>query len=340
MTMYTNMTQHGGTFSAALDTEFQNADNITIASGYTSLSTINQFQDRLIDITRNGGESKLLLGMARYDGLEKHHLDCVTRLHDTLQNYNVASGVYIANKRPYHGKIYKFDSNGVSNFYVGSSNFSVNGIQKNIECTVPVLDPTMQIEITNFLGDLYSPQYSVLLNSIAINLKGTQDRRYNKAVKLWNGLRRHTIQYNTIRTNPSFAIILNRINKQTQSNLNVYFGKGRWSKTTGITTLRPWYEVELIARATQISNPLYPRGNFLAHTDDGLIIPMGAQGTNNKNIQSKDSLQIFGMWIKGKLERAGVLNMYKPITQATLQKYGNDEIRFYHLQGNEYYMKF
>ncbi|MCA8834730.1 MAG: phospholipase D family protein [Proteobacteria bacterium] len=133
--MYTNLNQHGGAFSVALDTEFQNADNITIASGYTSLSTINQFQARLIDIARNGGESKLLLGMARYDGLEKHHLDCVTRLHDTLQNYNVASGVYIANKRPYHGKIYKFDSNGVSNFYVGSSNFSVNGIQKNIECT-------------------------------------------------------------------------------------------------------------------------------------------------------------------------------------------------------------
>ena len=338
--MYTNVKQHGGVFSAGLDAEFANADNITIASGYTSLSVINKFQDRLIDIARNGGESKLLLGMARYEGLGQKHLDGLTRLHGTLQTHNAASGVYIANNRPYHGKIYRFDSNGVSHIYVGSSNFSINGIQANIECTVPVLDDAQRLQIINFLGDLYSPNYSALLDKIAINVKGTEEPEYTKAKELWNGLQTHTIKHGDINTNPFFAVILDRISKQTKSNLNIYFGDGRWSRTTGKTTPRPWYEASLIANSAEIQNLNYPRGDFLAYTDDGLIIPMRTQGDNNKNIQSKDNLQIFGMWIKGKLEKSGALDKYEPVTEETLNEYGNNEVRFYRIKDNEYYMTF
>ncbi len=334
MTMYTNVTQHGGVFSAALDAEFQNADNITIASGYTSLSVINKFQDRLIDNARNRGESKLLIGMAFYEGLGKPQLDSLTRLHEALQAVKPSSGVYIANNRPYHGKIYKFDSNGASNIYVGSSNFSVNGIQKNIECTVPVLDDALRLQITAFLNDLYSSNYSELLNPAKINIKGIKSLKHIEALELWRVLQTHTINYADISANPSFCITLDRINNQTQSNLNAYFSAGR----NGIR--RPWYEADLIASAAEIRNPLYPRGDFLAYTDDGLIIPMGAQGDNNKNIQSKDDLLVFGMWIKGKLESAGALNKYELVTEETLKEYGNNKVWFYRLQDNEYYMKF
>jgi len=77
-------------------------------------------------------------------------------------------------------------------------------------------------------------------------------------------------------------------------NLNVYFGKGRLNSTTGITKPRPWYEIELIASNDLNSLPNYPKGDFLAYTDDGLIIPMRTQGDYFKNIRSRNSLQIFG----------------------------------------------
>ena len=338
--MYTNVKQHGGVFSAALDAEFATADNITIASGYTGLSTINKFQARLIDIARNGGESKLLLGMARYEGLGRKQLDGLTRLHEALQAEEPSSGVYIADNRRYHGKIYRFDSNGVSKLYVGSSNFSTSGIKTNIECTVPVLDDALRRKVIAFLDDLYSPSYSILLDKIDIKVRGTKDPKYTKAVNLWNGLQTHTIKYGDISANPSFSVTLDRIDEQEKSCLNVYFGKGREDKATGKIIPRPWYEVELTANSTEISNPHYPRGDFLAYTDDGLIIPMRAQGDNNKNIQSKDNLQIFGMWIKGKLERAEALDKYEPVTEETLNEYGNNEVRFYRIENNQYYMKF
>ncbi len=338
--MYTNVTQHGGVFLDALDAEFATADNIAIASGYTSLITIKQFQDRLINIARNGGESKLLLGMARYEGLGQKQLDGLTQLHSALQTENLSSGVYIADNRRYHGKIYRFDSNGKSHIYLGSSNFSTNGIRTNIECTVPVLDDVLRRKVIAFLNDLYSPNYSTLLDKIEIRVKGTKDPKHTKAIELWNGLQTHTIKYGNINTNPFFAVTLNRINEQEKSCLNVYFGKGREDKVTGKIIPRPWYEVELTANSTEISNPHYPRGDFLAYTDDNLIIPMRAQGDNNKNIQSKDNLQIFGMWIKGKLERAGALDKYEPVTEETLNEYGNNEVRFYRIENNQYYMTF
>ncbi len=339
MTMYTNVDEHGGAFSAVLDAEFATADNITIASGYTGLSTINRFQDRLIDITRNGGESKLLLGMALYQGLGQQHLDVLNQLNETLTRHNATSGVYIANGRPYHGKIYKFDSNGVSNVYVGSSNFSANGIQANIECTVPVLDASRDTVI-DFLDDLYSPEYSARLDKVNINVKGKTKLITNKIKNVWNNLETHQKRYQNIITRQFFSIDLNRIVENPKSNLNVYFGKGRKNEKTGIIKPRSWYEVELISDEEERDSLLYPRGNFLAYTDDGLVIPMATNGDYFKNIRSKNGLQILGIWIKGKLEKAGALDKYELVTQDTLKEYGSHEIRFYHLQGNEYYMTF
>ena len=125
-----------------------------------------------------------------------------------------------------------------------------------------------------------------------------------------------------------------------KSNLNVYFGKGRLNTKTGLVKPRPWYEIELIASKDLNSQPFYPKGDFLAYTDDGYIIPMRTQGDYYKNIRSKQSLQIFGIWLKGKLERSGALKKYEPVTMDTLEEYGSDKLVFYKLDENKYYMKF
>jgi hypothetical protein len=84
----------------------------------------------------------------------------------------------------------------------------------------------------------------------------------------------------------------------------------------------------------------YPKGDFLAYTDDGYIIPMRTQGDCYKNIRSKQSLQIFGIWLKGKLERSGALSKYEPVTLDTLEEYGNSKLCFYKIGEGKYYMTF
>jgi hypothetical protein len=133
---------------------------------------------------------------------------------------------------------------------------------------------------------------------------------------------------------------LNRVAEKEKSNLNVYFGKGRLNAKTGIVKPRPWYEIELIANVQLSSNPLYPKGDFDAYTDDGYIIPMRTQGDYHKNIRSKVSLQIFGMWLKGKLQKSGALLPLSPVTNDTLIDYGNDTLTFSKIAEGKYYISF
>jgi hypothetical protein len=139
---------------------------------------------------------------------------------------------------------------------------------------------------------------------------------------------------------PYVDISLSRVDRQPQSNLNTFFGKGRENKSTGKVIPRDWYEVELIVDKKTSDNPIYPKGNFIAHTDDGLTFACQTQGANHKNFRSKDDLRILGRWIKGKLEKSGVLKLLEPVTSQTLQAYGRDYIRLYQLSNSEYYLEF
>ena len=139
---------------------------------------------------------------------------------------------------------------------------------------------------------------------------------------------------------PYVDISLSRVDKEQQSNLNTFFGKGRENKSTGKIIPRDWYEVELIVDTKTISDPIYPKGDFIAHTDDGLTFDCQTQGANYKNFRSKKDLKILGRWIKGKLEQSGALKQFEPITSETLQKYGRDYIRLYKLSDYDYYLEF
>ena len=135
-------------------------------------------------------------------------------------------------------------------------------------------------------------------------------------------------------------IPLDRVAEKEKSSLNVYFGKGRLNTKTGIVTPRPWYEIEIIASNDITSNPIYPKGDFFAYTDDGYIIPMRTQGDYFKNIRSRNSLQIFGMWLKGKLQNVNVLQLLQPVTNDTLIDYGNSNLALYKMDEERYFMKF
>ena len=339
--MYTNVTGYGGNFKSVVESDFQEAVNVQIATGYVSYDTVNYFRPVLENIVSDGGTAKLLLGMAFYEGLNERILSLLSEMSQNLESYNNGSGVYVAIDRKYHGKVYLFDSRESPKFYVGSSNFSSSGFSDNIECTVLVKDDITKNRIRTFLKFLFSDHNATSILKAEIPVPGTP--RYIKRVESFSLLQNlehydpRTIDKNTL---PLLEIPLARSVSQEKSNLNAYFGRGRWSRTTGIVKPRPWYEVEIITDISVNSDPLYPKGNFDAYTDDGYIIPMRTQGDYYKNIRSVNSLQIFGMWIKGKLQRKHALIPLTPVTQDTLIAYGNDTLRLYKISDNEYYMEF
>lgn len=338
--MFTNLSHHGGDFRDILDNEFPKAKNVCIASGYASLDILHAYETEFLKIANKGGVSKLLLGMAFYEGLSSKKLDAANALNEKLKKFKNGSGVYVTNGRRYHGKVYWFDQETDTNIYVGSSNFSSSGTRGNIECTIPVSDKNQKQSVIKFLNDLYSPTHAITIDRAEITVPGKKKVVLKTVENFWNALKRYDPKTINIATLPKFEFPLERVAEMEKSNLNVYFGKGRLNTKNGKIIPRPWYEIELIASNDLNSQVYYPKGDFLAYTDDGYIIPMRTQGDYYKNIRSKQSLQIFGIWLKGKLERSGALSKYEPVTLDTLEEYGNNKLGFYKIEEGKYYMTF
>ncbi len=337
--IYTNVESFGGDFMAVVDREFEESRDVSIASGYVSLDIINRYKAHFERIAKNGGQARLILGMAFYEGLTKTKLEALKQLAEHLEKINEQSGVYVTYSERYHGKVYLFKNEADQRVYLGSSNFSRSGLAGNIECTA-LLDDKSKQQAKDFLEYLFSPDNAVPISKADIVTLGTAD--YKRRLKLTS--LDQLARYDTATIVPEkyehFEYPLDRVVDKEKSNLNVYFGKGRWSRSSGKVTPRPWYEVELIAPREINSQPLYPQGNFTAYTDDGYVIPMKTSGDYHKNIRSRGGLQIFGQWMKGKLQRSGALVPLTPVTQDTLDAYGSSSIRFHKLKDGEYYLAF
>lgn len=338
--MYTNTEPHGGKFLEVVDREMKQATDVIIASGYTSFDILNRYKDDFYRIARNGGSSKLLLGMAFYEGLSSNKLNLLHSMAGDLQSINDRSGVYVTYSGKYHGKIYKFTKGEASNVYLGSSNFSRSGLSENIEATALIKDSDTIGKTTRFLDFLLSEDNAVSILKADITVPGTTKYYERLSLKTLDDLERYNPESIDTSLYQNFDYPLARIAEKEKSNLNVYFGKGRWSRASGEVRPRPWYEVELIANKEINQNPLYPKGDFFAYTDDGYIIPMKTSGDYFKNIRSRGNLSILGQWIKGKLQKNGALIPLTPVTQDTLDTYGSDTIKFYKIDDNRYYMAF
>lgn len=338
--MYTNVDPHGGKFLDVVDREMKQATDVAIASGYTSFDILNRYKDDFYRIANDGGSSKLLLGMAFYEGLSSNKLNLLHSMDGDLRSINDKSGVFVTYSGKYHGKIYKFAKKSQANIYMGSSNFSRSGLSENIEATTLIKDSETIGKANNFLEFLLSEDNAVSILKADIAVPGTTKYLERLSLKTLDDLEQYNPESIDKSLYPSFEYPLSRIAEKEKSNLNVYFGKGRWSRASGEVRPRPWYEVELIANKDINQDPLYPKGDFLAYTDDGYIIPMKTSGDYFKNIRSRGNLRILGQWIKGKLQKNGALIPLTPVTQDTLDTYGNDTIRFYKIDENRYFMEF
>lgn len=339
--IYSNDPSHGGKLLGIVESGLQNSRKVAIASGYISGDIISQFESKFYEVAQNGGEFKLLVGMAFHEGLSGRNLRQLQAIDQRLRGENTGSGVFVCHSRRFHGKIYFFTNAAEeTEIFVGSSNFSRSGLSENLECTTKVSDTDTKQELNQFVEYLFSEANAVSIQDADITVFGSKEYKERISLRTLDDLQKYDPAKITKENLEQFEYPLARVVVSEKSSLNVYFGKGRWSRATGKIKPRPWYEVELIAPNSINSNPLYPHGDFLAYTDDGYIIPMKTSGDYYKNIRSRGSLQILGQWIKGKLQKSDALIPLTPVTQETLDKYGNDTIRFYKIRDGEYFVEF
>lgn len=344
MSLYTNDRYYGGEFKTQVAREIKASSDVIIASGYVSVDVLRSFSPEILRLVKNRGTFNLIVGMGFFDGFSSRTYTSLLHLHESIQSIRpLDSGIRLTWKRRFHGKVYYFRTDNKESLYVGSSNFSSTGLMSNLESTVLLEDQSTATKTKEFITWLNSDSESAYIDRVD-ELALTDSRPFRdtvvNAMLGANEARRYDLSTISLHSLPYFDISLERINKQSKSNLNSYFGRGRWSRVSGVVVPRNWFEVEVIVDLNTTRNTLYPRGDFNVITDDGFEFECRTQGDNYKNLRSKYDLKILGKWIKQKLQNSGALEPLTPVTLDTLDAYGTHYIRMYQISPNVYYMEF
>lgn len=325
-------------FGDIFSNKLAKATGVSVATGYIGKETYGEYRNRIVEIAAEGGPARILVGMAFYQGLSASSHAGLLEMNAVLREIDGTNGIFVTYAQPYHGKIYILHcEDGMSRAFVGSSNFSKSGLSGNLEAMLEATDEEAKARILSYSDFLFSPAISSNLELVSLPILGSQS--YKRSIDPL-GLASLQRVAPPKPTTMAFEVNLKELVKHTRSNLNVYFGKGRLNRISGVVTPRKWFEVEIIVRSVLSSSPGFPRGPFIAITDDGYRMPMVTNGDYFKNLRSHGNLSLLGEWIKGKLQRSGALVPLTLISEETLDLYGNDTIRFFRTNGPEYLMAF
>jgi len=315
--------------------------SLAAVSGYVGKETV----DRLIQLVSKRPELsiKLVVGMAAKEGLSERSYESLGKLHQLLSensatNKDKDSGVYWyfsgqngERSRGLHAKAYRITGDQVDDLFIGSSNFSFSGLSHagNVELNVLDTSSHAKREFDDFFARNLGSGFNFVpydkVEDFPIRGKTKQQSRKK------TGLQK-VAKPSNFKNYPFVDIDLAlNIEEKTRSSLNVCFGRGRWSRTTGKVKPREWYEVEVICPKIVTQDPAYPKGDFQVVTSDGYSFLARTQGDYSKNLRSKDSLLTLGLWIKSCLEEAGALtnSPQELVTLDTFENYGNSILRLY-----------
>lgn len=314
------------TFSDVFYGLIPQTSQLDIAVGYVSSDALIELQ-KTIELNNNIRTLNLIVGMHYFDRFTKLQYDAAMHLNDFLRS-NQLGGVRLVHAFRYHGKLYSYSNNeGPFAGIIGSNNLSsiVDGGVRVYESSVLLRDATSAKQVNDFIFRL--------MQTSTKNIAELEIDTFNDENALLDG---HEFVEKVspqklaaaicAKTDISFEIPIKPYEVSPQSNLNVFFGKGRESKN-GLVKPRHWYEVELIVPKSVTSQPGYPQSQtenavFTVITDDGWSFKCKVSGDYSKNFRSEGDLKILGKWLKGRLENAGVLTVGTPVTSDTLNHYG------------------
>lgn len=351
--LYTNDKRQKYKFLKQIESSLCSSNDTQIASGYIGTSTVVDLESKLVKAATRG-TCKLLVGMVYHGGVTSKQKIALESLDKKLRTISVDSGVYITREQ-YHGKIYQFINGSNVTVYLGSSNFSKEGLESRHEASVLLTDESLKTETKDYLDYLFKLSTTEKLEDVELKVKGSK-----RIIAVSTELEDYEVdisEYPDVSMALGICDIKLRVDKQPKSSLNLYFDKGRKNKA-GKYAPRPWYEVEITATTTEITSKFYPpsklkstgskakEGTFVAYFKEDnkyYKINMVVHADNGKNISSDKSSggrSTLGKIIKGRLERAGLLKEGELITSDTLDAYGNDKLRLYKINSDTYVIDF
>lgn len=315
----------GRSFSDAFYSLLPQTSVLDIAVGYVTADSLAELQ-KIVELN-NIKCVNLTIGMHYFDRFTHAQYNAAVHLNDYLKRHDKGK-VRLVTPFRYHGKLYSYSNgNGAFASIIGSNNLSsiIEGGAQIYESSLLIEDCQSVNEIKSFIDRLVSEATK--------NIEELEITDFNENNLLLEGLENvgkispeNLVKCQSSLTNQRFEIPIKGYEVSPQSNLNVFFGKGRESKN-GIVKPRHWYEVELIVPKSVAGQPGYPRSKtpeaeFDVITDDGWTFKCKVSGDYNKNFRSEGDLTILGKWLKGRLETADVLKTGTPVTEQTLRDYG------------------
>ena len=298
---------------------------LDIAVGYITSDSLVELK-KMMELN-NLPELNLTIGMHYWDHFTKVEYNTALDLNNFLQDSHRGQ-VRLVTPFRFHGKLYSYSNqNGPFAGIIGSNNLSsiVEGGTHVYESSILLKDKSISVDLYNFIQELNTKSAS--------NIGELEITEFNERNQLLEGHEHvekkdasYVAMIKKACTATTFEIPIKTYEESPQSNLNVFFGKGRESKN-GLVKPRHWYEVELIVPKTVTSMPGYPKAKtesaiFDVVTDDGWSFKCKVSGDYSKNFRSEGDLKILGKWLKGRLENSGALKVGEPVTIETLKKYG------------------
>jgi HKD family nuclease len=323
------------TFSAFLD----EATRIDIAVGYITADSLAWLHEALKSMT-NIETMNLIIGMHYWDKFTEREYKTAEAFDKFLHSENRGT-IRLVRTFKYHGKLYSWaDENGVCAGVIGSDNLSsIITSRRLYEVSALLSERDEAQKIRAFIDELNAAA------TVGIEKYMSDGRGFRVSTDLLEGHegvgkvdRIRLSEIIKAKTEMFFDLPLKGVDlgkppsnrDGSKSNLNCFFGKGRVTQNGRILP-RPWYEVEFIPGEAITSLSGYPKTNtpFSVVTAEGWTFDCQVQGGKDglKNFRSSGDLQTLGMWVKGRMEDAGVLDIGHIVTTDTIKKFGKSAVR-------------
>lgn len=314
-------------FSDTFYDQFEKADACDIAVGYVTAESLSELQNTIRMNTLR--TVNLTIGMHYFEKFTRLEYQAATDLNAFLST-NHLGGVRLVDTFRFHGKMYTFSKEDECfSGIIGSNNLS------SIVETVKTYEASVLLSDKRILGQM--KEFILRLNREAAKPLDTIEIDSFKEIKpilanhdhVRKASDRELAECLSNLTEYTFQV---PVKTEAKSGLNAFFGKGRESPN-GLVKSRHWYEAEIIVSNTITSQRGYPiakteDSEFDVITDDGWMFRCKVSGDYSKNLRSEGDLKILGMWLKGRMEQAGVLKVGQLITDDILNRYGRRSFSF------------
>lgn len=318
------------TFSDMFYSLLHEATRLDIAVGYITADSLAELK-QTVAYNDNIETLNLIIGMHRWEKFTKLEYNAAIKLNNFLQSEQRGE-VRLVTPFRFHGKLYSYSNhNGAFAGIIGSNNLGsiVESRTRIYEAASLLLNPQDAAKLRRFIEELSATSTDNIADCEITDFKenNTLLEDHENVERVPRNILADVV---SALTHTSFTIPLVKNGKVPQkSNLNVFFGEGRFVRATGVVQPRHWYEVELIVPSSITSLDGYPQKDtpsavFDVVTDDGWKFTCKVSGDYSKNLRSADDLKILGRWIKGRLENHGALEVGQPVTPETFIRYGRD----------------